>query len=88
MLEYLQQLQDKVLKEETALLEDAEESQVVESKCKKVAAKDKERQQPSKEAKEKQKEKYCRGTAVKTGDANLYERYMNTGQDCLVHHLR
>jgi len=55
MLEYLQQLQDKVLKEETALLENAEGSQVVESKCKKVAAKDKERQQPSKKAKEKQK---------------------------------
>jgi len=69
-------------------LENAEGSQVVESKCKKVAAKDKERQQPSKKAKEKQKEKYCRGTAVKTEDANLYERYMNTGQDCLAYHLR
>jgi len=37
-LEYLQQLWDKVLEKEAALLEGAEESQVMESKCKEIAA--------------------------------------------------
>ena len=42
MMEYLQRLQDEVLKEEAALLEGAEESQVVGSKHKEVTARDKE----------------------------------------------
>jgi len=42
MLEYLQQLQDKVLKEEATLLEEAEESQVVGSKHKEITARDEE----------------------------------------------
>ena len=41
-LEYLQQLQDKILEEEAALLERAEGSQVMGSKYKEVAAGDKE----------------------------------------------
>ena len=41
-LEYLQQLQDKILEEEAALLEGAEGSQVMGSKYKEVAAGDKE----------------------------------------------
>jgi len=43
-MEYLQRLWDEVLEEETALLERAEGSQVVESKCKKVAARNEEGQ--------------------------------------------
>ena len=43
-MEYLQRLRDKVLEEEATLLEGAERSQVAGSKCKKVAARDKERQ--------------------------------------------
>jgi len=54
MVEYLQQLQDKVLEEEAALLEGAEESQVMGSKCKKIATGDEEGQQPSKKSRGKQ----------------------------------
>ena len=43
-MEYLQQLWDKVLEEEAALLEGAEGSQVAGSKHKDIAAKDKEGQ--------------------------------------------
>ena len=53
-LEYIQQLWDKVLKEEAVLLERAKEFQVMGFKCKKIATRDKERQWPSKKAKEKQ----------------------------------
>ena len=81
-LEYIQQLWDKMLKEET------EESQIMGSKHKKVIARDEEGQQPSKKAKGKQQEKYYRGTTVKMGGANHYKRYMSTGQDCLVYPSR
>ena len=84
-MEYLQQLQDKVLEEEATLLEGAEGSQVVGSKCKEVAAGDEEEQQPPKKAREKQLEKYRGGAAVKIGGSNLCERCVCTGQDCLVH---
>jgi len=87
-LEYIQQLQDKVLEKETTLLEEAERFQVVGSKCKEVAAGDKEGQWPSKKAKEKQQEKYCGGTIVKMGSANSCERCVSTGQDCLVYSSR
>ena len=43
-LEYLQQLWDEMLEEEAALLEGAEEFQVVGSKCKKITTRDKKRQ--------------------------------------------
>jgi len=49
-MEYLQRLQDKVLEEEAALLEGAEGSQVMGSKCKEIATRDKEVQWPSKKA--------------------------------------
>ena len=65
MLEYLQQLWDKILEEEAALLEGVEGSQVIGSKCKEVTTGDKEEQQPSKKAREKQLGKYCRGAVVK-----------------------
>jgi len=77
-----------VLEEEAALLEGAEGSQVTGSKCKKVAIRDEEGQQPSKKAREKQPGKYHRGAAVKMGDANPYERCVSTEQDCLVHSSR
>jgi len=37
------------------------------SKCKEITVRDEEEQQLSKKAKEKQPEKYCRGTTVKIG---------------------
>ena len=46
MLEYFQQLQDKVLKEEAALLESIKGSQVMKSKYKEVATRDEEGQRP------------------------------------------
>ena len=54
MLEYFQQLQDKMLKEEAALLESIKGSQVMKSKYKEVAARDEEGQRPSKKTKERQ----------------------------------
>jgi len=77
-----------MLKEEAALLEGAERSQVVGSKHKEVAAGDEEEQQPSKKARGKQPGKYCGGAAVKMGGSNLCERCVCTGQDCLVHPSR
>ena len=52
-VEYLQQLQDEVLEEEATLLEGAEGSQIAGSKYKKVIARDKEGQRPSKKARRK-----------------------------------
>jgi len=49
-LEYLQQLQNKVLTENTALLEGTERSQVIGSKCKEVTFRDEKGQWPSKKA--------------------------------------
>jgi len=83
--EYLQRLWDKVLEEEAALLKGAEGFQIAGSKRKEVAARDEEMQQPSKKARGKQPEKYCRGTAVKMEDATHCERCVCAGQDCLVH---
>ena len=88
MLEYLQQLWDKVLVEETTLLKSIKRSQVIGSKYKEVTSKDKKGQQPSKKAREKQQEKYHRDATVKIGGANPCERYVSTRQDCLVYHSR
>ena len=84
IMEYLQQLWDKVLEEEATLLEGAKGSQVTGSKYKKVAAGDKERQRLSKKA----REKYRRGAIVKMGGSHSCERCVCTGQDCLVHFSR
>ena len=53
-MEYLQQLWDEVLEEEAALLEGAEEFQVMGFKRKEVTAGDEEGQWPSKKARGKQ----------------------------------
>ena len=87
-MEYLQWLQNKVLEEEATLLEKAEESQVVGSKHKEVAARDKKGQWPSKKARGKQPGKYHGDAAVKMGGANPCKRCVSTGQDCLVHPSR
>jgi len=87
-MEYLQWLRDEVLEEEATLLERAEGFQVAESKCKEVAAGDKEVQWPSKKAREKQPGKYCGGVAMKMGGANPCERCVSARQDCLVHPSR
>ena len=83
-VEYLQRLWDEVLEEEAALLERAEGSQVVGSKCKEVATGDEEGRRPSKKA----RGKYHGGAAVKMGGSNHCERYVCAGQDCLVHPSR
>jgi len=80
-MEYLQRLQDEVLKEEATLLEGTEGSQVAGSKCKEVATGGEEEQRPSKKTRGKQPGKYC-------GSANPCERCVSTGQDCLVHPSR
>ena len=78
-MEYFQQLQDKVLEEE------AEESQIMGSKHKDIAARDKKGQWPTKKARGKQLGKHHRGAIVKMGGANPCERYVCTRQDCLVY---
>ena len=80
-MEYLQWLRDKVLEEEATLLEEAEGSQVTESKHKEVATRDEEGQQPSKKA----RGKYHRGATVKMGGSNPCERCVCARQDCLVY---
>jgi len=87
-LEYLQRLRDEVLEEEATLLEGAERSQVIGYKCKEIATEDEEGQQPSKKAREKQPEKYCRIAAVKIKGTNPCEKCVCARQDCLVHHSR
>jgi len=87
-MEYLQRLRDEVLEEKAILLEGAEGSQVVGSKCKEVAAGDKEGQRLFKKARGKQPGKYHRGAAVKMGGSNPCERCVCARQDCLVHPLR
>ena len=77
-----------MLEEEAVLLEEVERFQITGSKHKEITTRDKERQQPSKKAKGKQQEKYCRSATVKIGGANPCERYVSAGQDCLVHHSR
>ena len=74
--------------EDATLLESSEESQAVESKCKEVTSRDKKGHWPPKKAKGKQQGKYCGSTVVKMDGTNFYERYMSTGQDCLVHYSR
>jgi len=73
-----------VLEEEATLLEGAEGSQVVGSKYKEITTGDEKGQWPSKKA----RGKYCRDATVKMGGANPCERYVCTGQDCLVHPSR
>jgi len=77
-----------VLEEKATLLEGAEGSQVMGYKYKEVTIGDKDRQWPSKKTREKQPGKYRGDAAVKMGGANLYEKCVSTGQDCLVHHSR
>jgi len=77
-----------MLEKEAALLEGAEGSQVIGSKHKKITIGNKEEQWPFKKAKGKQQGKYCGGTVVKIGGANLCERCMSTRQNCLVYYSR
>jgi len=73
-----------VLEEEAALLERAEGSQVVGSKCKEVTIGDEKEQQPSKKA----RGKYHGDATVKIGGSIPCERCVCTGQDCLMHPSR
>jgi len=87
-LEYLQQLWNKILKEDTALLEGTEGSQIMGPKCKEVLLGDDTDYQPFEKAKGKQSVRYQGYIRVKIGGANPCERYMHAGQDCLVHSSR
>jgi len=73
-----------VLKEEAALLEGAEGSQVAGSKHKEIAAGGEEEQWPSKKA----RGKYHGGAVVKLGGSNPCKRCVCARQDCLVHPSR
>jgi len=77
-----------VLEEEATLLKEAEGSQVAGSKHKEIATRDEKKQWPSKKARGKQPEKYCRGATVKMRGTNPCERCVSTRQDCLVHPSR
>ena len=77
-----------MLEEEATLLEGAERSQIMGSKQKEVATRDKEGQQPSKKARRKQPGKYHGGATVKMGGSNPCERCVCTRQDCLVYSSR
>jgi len=90
-LEYLQQLWNEVLVGNATLLEDAEGSQVMRTKYKGVTtifSEDEVEQQPSKKAKGKKPERYCRDTGVKMEGANSWERCVHTRQNCLVYNSR
>ena len=82
-MEYLQRLWNEVLGKEAALLERAEESQVMGFKCKEIA-RDKEGQQLSK----KVREKYYKGATAKMRGVHPCKRCVSTRQDCLVHFSR
>ena len=82
MLEYLQQLWDKVLAEDATLLEGTEEFYIAESKYKEVTLGDNRDYWSSKKAKEKQLARYHRDIRVKI------ERCVHAGQNFLVHNLR
>ena len=64
-IEYIQQLQDKVLVKNSILLEDTEGFQIIRSKHKKTTSEDEERRQFSKKAKEKQPGKYHKDAGIK-----------------------
>jgi len=87
-LNYLQQLQNEVLAENTTFLESAEGSQIIKSKHKEVPLENDRDCQPSKKAKEKQLTKYHRNNRIKIGGANPCERCVCAGQNCLVHNSR
>ena len=58
MLEYLQQLQDKILEEKATFLEDAKRFQIMGPKCKKVLLETDIDCRPFKKAREKQPARY------------------------------
>ena len=87
-LEYIQQLQDKILAKNATLLKDTERSQIIRSKHKEVSLGDDIDHWPSKKAKEKQLTRYYRDISVKIGGANSCERCVYARQDCLVHNSR
>jgi len=87
-LEYIQQLWDKILEEDTTLLEGAKRSQIVGPKYKKTSLEDNVDHWPFKKTKGKQPVKYCEDFRVKMGNANPCERYVCTRQDCLVYNSR
>jgi len=87
-LNYLQQLQNEVLAENTTFLESAEGSQIIESKHKEIPLENDRDCQPSKKTKEKQLTRYYRDNRIKIGGANSCERCVHAGQNCLVHNSR
>ena len=87
-LEYIQQLQDKMLAENTTFLEGAKRSQIVRSKYKKVPLEDNIDHWPSKKTKEKQLVRYYRDIGIKIEGTNPCKRYVYTGQNYLVYNSK
>ena len=77
-----------MLEKETTVLEGAEGSQIMGSKCKEVATRDEEEQWLSKKARRKQPGKYYGGTTVKIRGATPCKRCVCARQDCLVYPSR
>ena len=88
ILEYIQQLWDEMLEEDTALLESAKESQIMGPKCKEAPLENNADCWPSKKTKGKQLVRYHRDLKVKMRGANPYEKCVCTRQFCLVYNSR
>ena len=85
------QLWDKIIAGNATLLEGTGGSQITGTKHKEINtifSKDKVEQWPSKKNKEKQSRKYYGDARIKIGGVNLCEKYVHTGQDCLMHNSR
>ena len=77
-----------MITEDAVLLESTEIFQIMGSRCKEVASRDKEGQWPFKKARGKQPRKYYNSAVVKIKSVNFYERYVSVEQDCLVYHSK
>ena len=87
-LEYIQQLWNEVIVEDTTLLEDTEGSQITGFKHKEISPEDDIDCQPFKKAKGKQPTRYQGDNSIKMGGTNPCERCVHAGQDCLVYNSR
>jgi len=77
-----------VLTKNATLLKSTKRSQIMESKHKEVISGDEKEQWSSKKNKRKQPARYYKDTTVKMKNVNSCERYVSTGQDCLVYNSK
>ena len=87
-LKYFQQFWDKILEKDVTLLEDVEESQIVEPKYKKAPLGNNVDHKPSKKTKGKQLARYRGDIGIKMGGANPCERCVHAEQNCIVYNSR